>query len=773
MNPRHKSPTAWARTAIAPYNFVPLPNECFSVEDGLDVQGRKIKPWDRHDELIPGTHSGRIKLEIETLTPLYIRGPATRNDTEWDGRESRLRPEPFTSADGTPLIPGSSLRGMVRGLVEILSFAKIQPVTAARPFFRTVAADRIGTAYRDRMMRDGKKPPGGILRVASGTVTIEPQDVLRIERRKLPNGTFQEGPNYTPPWPIQQATCWVTTGGASADVSEIEIQEDRPREPGTWRRGTLVLTGNAPKKKREFVILDPEPGQPRCIRVPDDVWERFHDEDQMTQWQERAFPRDKPSRRCRKASGHLRDGEPVFFLTDESAKSNDNPDGLVFLGRARMFRFPYDLSPADLIPTQIRAAPLDLAEAMFGRVEKARGREYQALKGRVFFEPAVAAQGGPPWTEEILVPRILSAPKPTTFQNYLTQDGPRNAKDLTTYLEGDDTTIRGHKLYWHRWDAAQGLAAVREPNDHDRKRTDLLAGRGDQHTQHTLIEPVRPGVTFTGRIRFENLTDLELGALLTALQLPDECGHRLGMGKPLGLGSVRTTARLELVDRECRYACWDGDGVSEHDGRRFLDAFASAMIEHAKQSGETFIADRSGLRRIARIDALFCLLDWKSRPDPANTRYMLIKGGDSRRYPADEKGNVNEFRSRPVLPTLHRVADRAEPPWPDNPARPGTAPGAETRPSPATAQPATSKVSPPTKPKIAKPVQTGQMRTGTLHRSGDRWVARFEGDERDASIVNDSAVTVDTQDGCQAELYITEQSKKIGIRARFERLVPA
>lgn len=70
------------------------------------------------------------------------------------------------------------------------------------------------------------------------------------------------------------------------------------------------------------------------------------------------------------------------------------------------------------------------------------------------------------------------------------------------------------------------------------------------------MQPVKSGVQFRGRIRFENLTDLELGAILHALQLPDGCCHRIGMGKPLGLGSIRIHARLRLVDRVARYQAW-------------------------------------------------------------------------------------------------------------------------------------------------------------------------------------------------------------------------
>jgi hypothetical protein len=84
---------------------------------------------------------------------------------------------------------------------------------------------------------------------------------------------------------------------------------------------------------------------------------------------------------------------------------------------------------------------------------------------------------------------------------------------------------------------------------------------------------VKAGITFSGRVRFNNLTNLELGALLEALQLPSGCSHRLGMGRPLGLGSVRITSRLRLVDRAARYGTWQASGVQEHeDGSRFRSA---------------------------------------------------------------------------------------------------------------------------------------------------------------------------------------------------------
>ncbi|GIX46060.1 MAG: hypothetical protein KatS3mg131_0271 [Candidatus Tectimicrobiota bacterium] len=503
------------------------------------------------------------------------------------------------------------------------------------------------------------------------------------------------------------------------------------------------------------------------VRIPDDVLDRFHSEDQITQWQQKAFPTDQPKAGCRTAPGHLRDGEPVFFLTDDAGN-------LVFLGRAQMFRFPYDLSPEDLVPEEIRSARLDFAEAIFGKVD-----ENGAIKGRVQFEDAVAVEGGPEWYESLLVPQILSAPKPTTFQHYLAQDGRKDKDELTTYLEGDRTTIRGHKLYWHRWDERSGIAQVKEPNDHDRRLEDLQQV-SPADTQHTIIRPVKAGVVFAGRVRFENLTDLELGALLAALELPEGCCHRLGMGKPLGLGSVRIKTRLCLVDRAARYRAWQPTGeIAGEDGSRFRTAFENAMLQHARSSGETLLTDQQGLRQIARLDALYQMLSWVNRPSRDATRYMVIEGGDATRYPKDNRGNVNEFRTRPVLPTPHAVAGRTEPAWPPDPPQPRSAggsvgvptppsshgPGTSASPSPRSHSPTAS--APPAK---AKPVQKGQTRTGTLKRSAEGWVAMFEGDPREARIVNPADLPETAAEGLRAEFFITEQSKRGGIKARFERV---
>src|SRR5579885_116484 len=111
LMPRHVNPTTPDRTATAPYNFVPLPNQIFTVDEGIPVDGVKIKPWECHDRFVPGTHSGWIECTIELLTPLYVRGAVVqRAGQHGDSRDARLRPDPYCTPDGRPAIPGSSLR---------------------------------------------------------------------------------------------------------------------------------------------------------------------------------------------------------------------------------------------------------------------------------------------------------------------------------------------------------------------------------------------------------------------------------------------------------------------------------------------------------------------------------------------------------------------------------------------------------------------------------------------------------------------------------------
>jgi hypothetical protein len=267
--------------------------------------------------------------------------------------------------------------------------------------------------------------------------------------------------------------------------------------------------------------------------------------------------------------------------------------------------------------------------------------------GRVFFSDAefIEAKNETWYSTRPLKPSTLGSPKITTFQHYLVQDANANhnpdfRQTLAHYAsrpqrdgEPDETEIRGHKLYWHKGD-------VRIPEAADEVR----------ESQLTRIIPIKSGVKFKFRVHFENLRDYELGALAWALRLHGDVGktyhHKLGMGKPLGMGAVAITASLYITERRDRQAGRyaqlfdDGrlaSGANADDLHRFIEKFESFILK------ENQIApDKRRLAEAPRIRMLLAMLQWREGTDEwlDKTRYLSIQ------HPQ----NDNEYKERPVLP---------------------------------------------------------------------------------------------------------------------------
>ncbi len=230
------------RVASAPYNFVPLPDKVVAILSGDELKrcgedaaagaaneeaaGRLAREARQkliderlpgHDALITGRYTGYFDVTLTTLTPLFIRGPVPLSELERQERGAdirdgqnrqtpfsqhvRNRPEFFYIDQKTkrPVIPGSSLRGMLRSLVEIVTYGKVQWVTKKRLFCRAVGSDRVGRHYVERMVdpvNPACHPAGGPFTAplytpkvrggfftwkADGSGEIEECDVLRIE----------------------------------------------------------------------------------------------------------------------------------------------------------------------------------------------------------------------------------------------------------------------------------------------------------------------------------------------------------------------------------------------------------------------------------------------------------------------------------------------------------------------------------------------------------------------------------------------------------------
>jgi len=650
---KHVNPSA-EHEAQAPYNFIAL-NE--TVVLGGELPARNVFHDDRR--------SGIIECTLRTESPLYIAGDK--------GEDVQF----FNHGDPeSPVIPGSSLRGMLRTLVEIITFSKLQPVVDKQLFFRDIR----DKAYQNRFVTDlgtfpsgslsptarvyGVKVKAGLLQSGASGYQIECCEMARVEHNVLARDLGASnlynwiGQREFPDWAYQGMEVWANVG----PIENHPFPEPPPSRPGGrprhpdlylrfckvnqisaskvsgWQSGVLVITGNMMHKKLEFVFL--RNAKPKILDDPkiDTIVQRLEDDDQISEWQEKAFPLDKPTSGCRRKKGGVRDGEPVFYIEDSAGN-------IEFMGRAQLFRLPFGESPIELLSENHKpSSALDMAEAIFGFVDKPhpngeKNKKWTAA-GRVFVSDATLKETPEEsiWLdpqEPAFWTKILSSPKPTAYAHYLVQTDPniQRRTELKNYRQKPKPTLRGHKWFWHQGkQKSDGIEQL--------EKTDLVENQPNEE-QNARIKPLRPGVKFSFQVRFEDLTPPELGSVLWSIVLPgaetSEYRHKLGMGKPLGMGSVQLSAdHVKLLTPDQRYSdLFDGDNwktsMADADAADFIGDF------------ETFMEGQLGLdagrfRHHERVRELLTMLRWPA-VNADDVAYM----------------NFDGHRDRPVLPTPEYV----------------------------------------------------------------------------------------------------------------------
>lgn len=658
--------------ATAPYNFVPLPEQIFEVP----------KPFAAHDRLDKDRLHGEIHLHITTETATYTRcayPPAADPDDHGNARDQLFRQEFFHYGDPRrPVLPGATLRGAIRNLVEILGSGRISRrespnngvrVRDERLVHRAVADQQtpVGERYTRRFLLKlgnshfqypGPNVKAGYLESgALGTWQIRPavehhgQSFVRVPASLVPPGLLD----------ITRADQRASAKPIDVWVQPSPLQDYQPRgrngQPGgltlRYARSTTCVRQHQPGLVQAQLVPTGRPIRRSLhtavyavdttalpLPISEDIWR---------QWEEdRDLQRGLPNRL-------LRPGEPVFYLL-EGGK-------LCFFGPCLFFRVPFQRWTLDYVPAATLGkgdAPLDLAEVIFGTVNAGERKEPMssngAHRGRVIVEDAQCLEADPflPGQDGRRWPGVLSAPKPTSYQLYLVQpnDLGRDDRSRKNNLLAYDapppdgpgtpaTALRGFKRYWHRGPVPDlARSAQVEDGGDNQSGPGLYRDAPTRHiSQFTRIRPVRAGAHFEGRIRFENLENLELGALLAALELPASCRHQVGMGKPLGLGALRIEAKVRLYNPKARYCSLQGAGWYPDTNTLLVnarEAFRAAMVAHHNQSVlSPKLPLDSDFWQIPRLSALKHLLEWDTRPSRLSTRPQ----------------NLATFKERRVLPS--------------------------------------------------------------------------------------------------------------------------
>ena len=745
MNPRHLEQVPDDRKAIAPYNFVELPNKIVPAQ--VQCNG-KLRDNDRY---YSDRYTGKIICTLKTESPLYIRcglNPvefaafSDKPNEELEAEQRKKKAEFFMHPSNLhPVLPGSSLRGMLRTLVEIISFSKIERVSDQQKFFfRAVAAesdDPLSQLYKNKLknVKAGylvETKEGWFIRPVSQTVNgktltfiwvqedrgkkREPgeQDIKTIANHFNPGFVTFNHTGYVPQY---REVSFETSYPKNRRIFAKNISADREQFK---YKGILVTSGNmkhednnveSPRKNHCIVFQVENQNFTRKITgdlsIDDSVIRHYREA--LTDYQKQ-LPFDEKM-------GILKAGRPIFYCEPQNEQQI-----VTLFGQSPNFRIPYSpnndgqaASAVDFISKEVgESDQIDLADAIFGFVrgkkdkterdatKNSKEKREQSRAGRIFVSDAkykpdekYKTDEDDIWvTEETITPQILASPKPTTFQHYLVQ--PEDTQAVKTELKHygkpiTETVIRGHKLYWHKGnvskDRIQGDATEAEIQE---KQT---------RSQYTEIKPIKAGVSFEFTIHFENLSDVELGALLWILTLAGDDTEKLklisldgkeryrlslGMGKPLGMGSVAIDKyQLILNERyknepKQRYTqLFDGEEWVTSDRpanldeqKRFLKNFENYVVNNisiedcpidfpSKGKRETI-----NLKDVPRIKMLRTMLRWDVFPPVTTTRYMEIERNievetDYLCQPTKEEDKtVNEYKCRLVLPTPFQVMDK-------------------------------------------------------------------------------------------------------------------
>lgn len=448
----------------APYSFVPLNREVY-----IPAWQNKVS----QDIPFEDGEDGIIEVKWRNVSPLIIRDCSTD--------ENQVSQSTFIDMpDGTRryFIPGSSLKGMLRNVMAIMSFGKFNSFMNRQFGYRNISDN----SYRNKMsvVKHGwleKQGNDYFLFPCKGEV-----EKIKIEEVEA---LF---PNYNNK---KDKSAWIRNKAIGKNAFP-EIK----RNNVTYR---LFATGMMKGKRHELLIPD-DTDDDDAVKLPEEVWKSFFNVYEHTP--------DFEKYKEMLEEGY---GIPVGYIRE------DETEVIKAIGMGKMLRYPFKHNIAELVRKEQREAQeKDLCETIFGWTDKK-----DSMKGRVHVGNAFCEETGD-ITEKNLVKVVLGEPRASYYPLYLRQD--QNRGKHYNY-DNDKARISGWKRYRiHKNDTIGEI-----PLNNDNENT------------ISKFQPLKSGLTFTMRISVHNLRKIEIGALLSAITFHHTEGvwHNIGGAKSFGYGKLK------------------------------------------------------------------------------------------------------------------------------------------------------------------------------------------------------------------------------------------
>lgn len=589
----------------APYNFVPFHSKVVKVEkEQMAV----------HDKLQEELLSGEIEYKIIAKTPVFVD----------NGTDHSFVKDEY----GRIMIPGSSMRGLIRSNAQILGLSGFSDdIDDYQLMYRIVAKGTEKEKYDGilgaKLMPIGngksisilKEVKAGYLKNENGKLIIYKTDVDSIKKElgktnyyviseriiseniesypffqnhpectqyDIENGFIKSGNTYKGKENSNYIPFYQEVSYEIKNLNRVV----NIGEPGVYsKKGYLLGSGFMQNKKALYVI-------------PEINFEKENIE--ISETDKKSFMIDY-EKRINSLKGQNHKNVEFFNLPKESELK---PVFYVEMGERTYFGFTprlrlfYEHSVKEGYPLDDDETTFDYAKSLFGTSNK-----NHSFRSKVSFSDAVIIKNKGVDTSKTL---ILAEPKPTSYGDYLVQDG---EKDIT--YNNSDFRMRGIKQYWLH------------------EKIENITVNGNNKNVGSEVKPLKEGTEFRGKVRFRNLTPAELGLLLWSMELTPDSMMNIGKGKAYGLGVIKLSdVKLNVMDYSKAYnldAALDFSPMKTKETSEYINIYKDEI--NAKLEG-------SSIDRLESIKTFFMM---KERiPAGDKIRYMEITN----------RINGNEFQNR-------------------------------------------------------------------------------------------------------------------------------
>lgn len=517
---------------LNPYNFISFPPKKADSYENDEKQG----------------HTGVIYYTITTESPLFIPNSSTENTFSQSMMAeehksydffSYTQLSPYTEEKGNPeaaqpVILGSEMRGVIRSVYETLTDSCMGVLNSD-----TFPVKRSLQKFEPALIRKDKNGYRLIYAKSFSIGNKAEEGEHPKEFKDYSNGTliYFKSPKKKEGEKNKQTNC----------ITEYKFSTEDTE--GFYKHGYLIKWGMGMEKKR-YHLFSPQKiakNQDKVINgvsLSREVLEMKLIKVIESYLNEPAIKKPEEQENKKAYEEYQKDlenfmnnscGEITYFPVNYSILSN----GIFYLSPAT---FTKEISNNSIGKLAGEFAPCDSVKdcpacELFGRVSE-DNKNSKGSKIRFSDLYVTDQRANEEYYKPLLTLPALSAPKLGNVEFYLKK--PQNA-DFWTYdyyiknenLKIEPAQLRGRKYYWHHINTE-------------------IRGDIEPSKLNKTIRPLQSGVTFSGKLYFENISEKQLKQLIWICNSgTEELGYKLGAAKPFGFGSIR----CEVTKIEERNIC--------------------------------------------------------------------------------------------------------------------------------------------------------------------------------------------------------------------------